>query len=240
MEDLIKSIKAHLYDKATSPLFGTFAVSWGIWNYKFVLVLFSSMSVDKKIDYISTLLFPHLHSYLLQGALYPLLTAVFFIFAYPFPAKFVYSFTRKQQKELREIKQKIEDETPLTIEESRKIRREIVNLELEFERELERKDSEIQKLKDIVDNYNNKSISKADDNDISSEQLALLKLVSENGEQLEEMLISLSDTDRVKTEYNLGELLRMKLINDLHLTDGMAYKILHEGRTLLVRKGLVK
>lgn len=251
MEDLIKSIKAHLYDKATSPLFGTFAISWLIWNYKFVLVLFSSLPVDERIDYISTFLYPCLSSYFLQGALYPLFTAVVFIFIYPYPAKFVYSFTRKQQKELRKIKQEIEDETPLTIEESRKIRRDMTNLELEFERELERRDSEIQRLKDIIDEHKNVLTETHDAKETSkmvfldksynldSEQLALLKLVSQGDRPLEKELISLSDIDKVKTEYNLGELLRMELINDFYLDQGKAYKITHEGRTVLVKEGLV-
>ncbi len=158
MEDMIKSMKAHLYDKAISPLFGTLFISWLFWNYKFILVFFSSLPVIEKIDYISSVLYPEISSNLLQGALYPALTAIFFIYAYPYPAKKVYKYTRNKQKELREVKQIIENETPLTLEESRKIRRGIIYAEREYENELKRKDEENKKLNTSVPTLINKNL----------------------------------------------------------------------------------
>ncbi len=257
MEDFIKSIKAHLYDRATSPLFGAFVISWVLWNYKFVVTILSSMEVHDKFDYISTFIYPSVNTCLLQGLLYPLLTTLSFIFLYPYPAKFVYSFTRKRQKELKEIKQLIEDETPLTHEESRKLRRDMASLDLEYKKELERIGAENQRLKDLIEELkkethvkslvdfggdkkqkiekNNKT-SKA----VNDEQLTLLELVSRDDFPLERDLIKSSKTNKVKTEFNLGELLNMGLINDYHSSGGTSYSITHEGRTLLVNEGIIE
>lgn len=103
MDDFIKSIKATLYDRTTSPLFGAFCISWIIWNYELILILFSSMEALEKINFIKLALYPTFVECILRGGVYPLITAGAFIYGYPYPAKFVYEFTYKKQKELKEI-----------------------------------------------------------------------------------------------------------------------------------------
>lgn len=147
INDLITSIKANLYERVTSPLLGTFAVAWVLWNWRFMVVIFSGMTVYQKFSYVETWIFPSTESFLLFGILYPLLSALALIFIYPYPANFVYKFHRNQQKKLKEIRQQLEDETPLTIEEARKIRHETFQLTKEFDEELKRRDAEIEMLK---------------------------------------------------------------------------------------------
>jgi len=255
MNDLLKSIKAHLYEKATSPLFGIFAISWALWNYKFILVLISSMKVADKLAYISEHFFVDISSSLLTGMLYPILTTVLVIFVYPYPAKFVYEFSRKKQKELREIKQTIEDETPLTVEESRKIRRELIELELKYEKELEYRTTENKRLKEMIDELNsdipsapsseqnatnvNSSHEKPDN--VTHEQFDLLLFISSQKELIKEIeILEHAKTDHVKTKYNLGELVGLKLAK-IHYPNGIAaYEVTHAGRKALVSEGLIK
>lgn len=256
MEDLLKSIKAHLYERTTSPLFGTFTISWIVWNYKFIITIFSSMEVHLKFDYISTFLYPSTSTCLSVGVIYPLLTTLAFIFLYPYPAKFVYSFTRLRQKELKEIKQKIEDETPLTHEESRKLRRDMAALEIEHEKEMERRKTENQRLKEFIEelrkdsnvespvnsdteNETYETVSSTNET-VTDEQLDLLELISSNEYPNERNLIKWSKSSKVKTEFNLGELVNLGLLNDHYASDGTSYSITHEGRTLLVNEGRVE
>ena len=149
-EDVTKSIKSSLYDRASSPLFGAFTLSWSIWNYKLVLTLVSSMDVQSKVKHIETILYPDYQTLLLMGFAYPLIASVLFIFIYPIPAKYIYRYWHSQQIHLKNIKQNIEDETPLTIEESREIRREILNLESQYDAELNRRGTENDRLRDLV------------------------------------------------------------------------------------------
>jgi predicted transcriptional regulator len=151
MEDLFNSIKAYLYDGTSSPLFGAFFVSWLIWNYKAVLVIFSSNPLIVKLDYFSDTLYPISTSFSFTHPIfiliiYPTVTAIAYIYLYPIPAKHIYRYSRNAQRELREVKQEIENETPLTIEESRKIRRDIAEIEFEFEDELKSKNEQILSL----------------------------------------------------------------------------------------------
>ena len=57
-QDFSDSFKAYLYDRTTSPLFGAFAASWIAWNYEIILTIFSGWEVDKKIEFINTVLLP--------------------------------------------------------------------------------------------------------------------------------------------------------------------------------------
>ena len=58
--ELSKSVKAVLYDRISSPLLGTFAVSWVLWNHRFITVLLSNMEPIEKFKVVDTVLYPHL------------------------------------------------------------------------------------------------------------------------------------------------------------------------------------
>lgn len=154
ISDISKSIKAVLYERISSPLFGSFFVSWFLWNYKTILIILSSLDVKKKISYIENCIYPDISELFIHGFLGPFLSSVIFILIYPIPAKWVYRYWSNRQKELKEVKQQIEDKTPLTIEESREIRRELLNLESEHEIELDKKITEIDRLKEIITQNN--------------------------------------------------------------------------------------
>lgn len=121
MDDLLESIKRHIQDRISSPLGGACVVSLVLWNFKLFVVLFSSIEPAAKLDYIETTLYPDTYHIWVQGVLFPVLSALAYIFIYPYPSIVVYSFTLDMQKKLRLLKQKKYDETPLTLEESRKL-----------------------------------------------------------------------------------------------------------------------
>ncbi len=121
MDDLLESIKRHIQDRISSPLGGACVVSLALWNYKLFVVLFSSLEPSAKLDYISTVLYPDDYHLWAKGVVFPLLSALAYLFIYPYPSLFVYSFNLDVQKKLRLLKQKKYDETPLTLEESRKL-----------------------------------------------------------------------------------------------------------------------
>ena len=231
LEDVTKSIKSSLYDRVSSPLFGAFAISWCLINYKLLLILFSSLLAGDKIKYIESTLYPDFLTLFLFNFLYPIIASSLFIFLYPIPAKYIYEYWHSQQIKLKKIKQTIEDETPLTIEESREIRREILSLESEYETEINRKNAENNRLKELVSDLENdllntknqKTISPAKQESpqpkktakprktasttITEEQSEILKSIAGSGGfKNDSELISSSSFDRVKTEYLLEDL----------------------------------
>lgn len=127
--EVIQAIKVSLYERIISPLLGAFVISWSIVNYRFYLIIFSNESVEEKFNLIHSYVFAEIWGYslpynlgiLLFGILIPSAMTWAIIYIYPIPAKHVYEHTRKKQKELKTLRQEIDDEIPLTSKESRKI-----------------------------------------------------------------------------------------------------------------------
>jgi hypothetical protein len=139
MDEIVKSIKAFLYDRTVSPLFGAYACAWSIWNYRVILAIFDGdATLDAKKNFIDDyfgLVFYYVgnHTYYLwgqivHGILGPVLLTLFYLYVYPKLAKPVYKYSLKKQKELTDIKQESENLRLLTNEESRNIIKEIEQL----------------------------------------------------------------------------------------------------------------
>lgn len=246
IDEIFKSTKAQISERIASPLIGSFSLSWCLWNYKFLVILFSNASVSQTFSLVDSVAFPTTGSLFINGVLLPALTAVIYIFGYPYPARFVYEFTRRRQKEINEIRQRIEDETLLTIEESRKIRADIVQVEKKHQEEVDRLNIEISRIKDEVANRYSMNPPKTTDADarptqsLVPTQFALLRLLEEQGGSEEEStLIHLNQQSKVKTEFDLGELVQMKLIKkDYDQNVGAyVYEFTHEGRRVLLMSG---
>lgn len=254
LDDLAKTVKAQLYERVSSPLLGAFAISWLAWNYRFMLVLVSSMPVAEKFAYIDSNIFNSYQNIFLHGTLYPLLTTLSLIFIYPFPAKFVYEYWRTRQRELKEIQQRIDDETPLTREEARELRHETLNARLEFEQELERKSAEITRLKETIKELGPREKADVDrppkkqakpaplkttetNSELDEDQVQILRKIAESEKGLpERRLISSSGNDKVLAEYNLGELQAKGYASRDYDNEHRDYvlKATHPGRSYLV------
>lgn len=250
LDDLTKTVKAQLYERASSPLLASFALAWIAWNYRFIIVLISSMAAHEKFQYIDNHLYQGYWEIALRGALYPLITSLLLIFVYPIPAKYVYEYWRKRHRELKEIQQRIDDETPLTKEDAREIRREAMKATSEYELELERRNSEVVRLKDLINDLERRLIDATStpspvepkpqdqpDPAINPNQIDMLKRVAESATPLlEKTLISSMGSDRVLAEYNLGELEKRGLVSKSYsgARRDSLIKATHSGRTYLV------
>lgn len=252
LDDLTKSIKAQLYERVSSPLLASFCLSWVAWNYRLVVVLLSSVPFAEKFSYIDAHIFPTFQHLILQGSIYPLATALFLIFVYPIPAKHVYEYVRKRQRELKEIQQRIDDETPLSKEEAREIRREALKASLEFEKEIQSKSGEITRLKELIEELQKvepisspeqpkqlKTPTPFGPHDLNDLQFEMLKKIAQSTDGImKKTLLAQSGKDVVLAEYNLGELISAGLAADNYNGAHRDYnlKATHAGRTLLVKR----
>jgi predicted transcriptional regulator len=230
-------------ERLSSPLLGAFSISWCVWNWKFLVILFSNNSATTTFELVEKIAFPDLSSVLLRGLFLPLLTSLAYVFVYPYPARYVYRFTLNRQREINQIKQRIAEETPLTVEESRKLRAEYVENELRHTETIQRLNDEIARLNLLVETQDKKDrsvspLSKAERiyDKLEPTQLALLRLLEKKGGQsLENELIELAARTRVKTEFDLGELERRKLLTRSYSRQGTVVKFTHEGRGVLLK-----
>lgn len=216
-DDLTKEIKAQLYERARSPLLGTFAVAWLGWNVKAVIVLFSTMSVPEKISFWGSL-YPSAWDWAFRGFLLPLGTATLFLLLYPFPARWAYHYWHLQHKKLKAVQQRIDDETPMTREEAAQLRRAALQQQADMQAQLERMG--------------------AGQRELGTQREALLKelgeirvRVSEKDDEirkLSEQLKNVETTQRPAATESTRE--RAALDQEqLHLIDSLVAKMLKEG-----------
>tara|TARA_A200000113_G_scaffold63689_1_gene54765 strand:+ start:382 stop:1149 length:768 start_codon:yes stop_codon:yes gene_type:complete len=195
IDDIVNSVKAELYDRSVSPLMGSFIISWLLWNYKFVLLIFSNIAIDEKFSQIDKLYTNYDTEGIWFWLLLPLITTLIHIYLYPIPAKYVFKHARNKQRELKEIKTQIEDETPLTKEEARDIKRQLALLQIEHEKELERKDSEIEGLKNEVKKHK----SSAEDSYIGEAKKSEKQIIKEAHPSKDTAVLSDKEVEILKT-----------------------------------------
>jgi phage host-nuclease inhibitor protein Gam len=135
LNDIKDSIKAKLYDFAYTPFMSSVLISWVVLNHKYLLVFFADYGLEKKLALLKGWDFAlHTPWFTLPCAMNvfePILFGLFYVFVYPKISKEFYSYTLERTKELKKIKQDVEDETPLTVKESQDIRKEIDYLTIE-------------------------------------------------------------------------------------------------------------
>ena len=100
LKDIWASLVAGVKERTTNPLSFAFLLSWSAWNFKFFVVLFGDGTSAQRIAAIEAL-YPHQLTTYLQGALlYPLVTALLYVFGYPFVSAAAIKFYRGKQVEI--------------------------------------------------------------------------------------------------------------------------------------------
>jgi len=145
-EDFAKDIKAQLYERVRSPLLGAFAFSWVLWNHRLIMAFFSEMKFAEKIAYFDGI-YPSLYDFWICGVVPPLLFALGYIFLYPYPARWIYSYSARQDIRLKEARNKIEDISPLSQEQAKALRKLMLNQAIEHQKEIQELDQLNQELK---------------------------------------------------------------------------------------------
>jgi hypothetical protein len=151
MEDILKSIRVQLYERAVSPLTGGFIIAWCLWNYRFFLVLFSELTLSEKIEWIDCDLYDSRQDAFYFVLLYPLLSTVFYLFIYPYIARLVFKFVRKKQVEMINDKKEIDGKILVDEEEFQQFKKDVHSMEEEYRKESDNKDKEIQNRNEKIE-----------------------------------------------------------------------------------------
>ena len=246
LDDLLKPAKESIAERLASPLLGSFVVAWCLWNYKFLVILLSAASVSQTFVLVESVAFPDAWAVLGRGVLYPFLSAAAYVFLFPYPARVVYGFTHRRQKEINRLRQQIDDETPLTIEESRNLRTEYLERDRRRQELVDRLTSEVTSLTAALEQANvppaPAPISATEKlyGALEPRQLVLLQTLERaGGPATEGALIEGSKEPKVTTEFDLGELERRKLLrkNFNQAEREYTYEFTHEGRRVLLNEG---
>lgn len=134
--DSLNSIKAFLYDRTVSPLFGALITAYLIWNFKILMLATSKDSYAVKewefnnfysqpffeyIPFYGYTELPWLTNYVMCLFVMPVISALIYIYVFPFPAKWVFTFSYNKQVELQNKKKELQGSALITAEEKAEI-----------------------------------------------------------------------------------------------------------------------
>lgn len=203
IKDFIETIKAKLYDFYYNPFLISVFISWLIINREYLLIYFSDSAIKTKLELLENYDFslavslPNqtMHIPMFFCLILPILLGLMYVYLYPLFAIRFYEYTLGRNKKLREAKQKIENETLLSIEESRMIRLEIIKMG----EESKSKDDKISLLSEQL-----KKEDESKDNEISllTEQLKEEKsgaiLLKKELEEIKK-IVKMNETEKQKS-----------------------------------------
>ncbi|RXK01725.1 hypothetical protein CRV02_07535 [Arcobacter sp. CECT 8989] len=147
MKDIVNSFKAHMYERTSSPLLGAFIFYWIIFNYKFLIVLFSDLKPIEKFNEISSNVYPSWIEQYGCGLALPIIATLLYILYFPKISNKIHEKWIEHQNELK----KISNKRVLTYEEYGDLQRRFTELELSFDETFSKKDNEIINLKKSID-----------------------------------------------------------------------------------------
>jgi len=147
MKTIIDSIRLQINERLTSPLVGSFFLSWICWNHRFLFVIFSSLPVRERFEFIDHQLYPAWWETLNAGLIKPALTSILFILLYPRVSNFFLRDWLQKQVETKALRDDIEKETMLTKAESRTILMNSYKIRGEYENTIQELTQEIEILR---------------------------------------------------------------------------------------------
>ena len=118
IDDLKKSFDQIIYERTASPFYGSFIISWCLWNWKIIYLTFF-VSQDK-IDYIVTNFSAFKNIFI-----FPLLSSIFIITLVPFITNGAYWLSLKFNKWRVDQKNLVDGKQLLSIEQSIELREQI-------------------------------------------------------------------------------------------------------------------
>jgi len=154
IDDLKKSFDQIIYERTTSPFYGSFIISWSIWNWKIIYLTFfvSQEKIDSnKIDYIVNN-FSNIGNILI----FPLTSSIFIITIVPFITNGAYWLSLKFNKWRVDQKNIVDNKQLLSIEQSIELREQISKQEERFAKLVEDKNLEIKQLNLQIQEYQKK------------------------------------------------------------------------------------
>jgi hypothetical protein len=234
MEEIKKSISAILYERTTSPLFGTLIFSWLLWNWKIPYLSFfvseSKLKINK-IEYIIT--YYNDSHYLIT---YPLISTFILLTIIPFLSNGAYWLSINFENWKSKHKNLIESKQLLTVEQSIELREQILKQEERFSKLVQDKNSEIESLKKQIDN--DKPVIKVDEttDNPNSELEKLAERIKNNSVELDtfnKITSSIQNNYRMENDANITKLIALLESYDIIYKPEALYRFTETGRRFL-------
>ena len=213
LDEFRKSVNAILYERVSSPLWGTLVFSWLAWNWQFIVVLFFSdpekLGMDK-LEYINENLVN-----VCFNAVLPFLSTLFLLTVFPFISEGAYRLHMYFRKRKDSIKEKYEGDVRLTVQQSIALRMELKKMQEQMKQLSEEKEAELEIVEEERDKAIEENIKKDTESStpssdlINDEENQKIETTLKNRELLKEFetVIEYVNGKKELDEYKLPEIL---------------------------------
>lgn len=158
LREVLDSLKVHVRDRVSNPLYGAFLVSWVVFNYRLLLVLIGEGTWRDKITFIDLTLYPTAEFSFQRGLVFPLLTSAIFVILAPFIRRWVTVFIAERDAVTSGELLRIKRETPLAPDAADALRRSLFDerqRRIDETRKLEAQVAELNTQVDLLVRQNN-------------------------------------------------------------------------------------
>jgi hypothetical protein len=152
IKEVTNSFKAALYQRVSSPLYGTYIFSWIMYNWKIVLPLvFGSPGIDTRLLAFTYALSPSEGSIAYDSVFAPMIATAAILLLQPIIQRFIFIYTEWNKSEGLKKRDKFSNETMLTLEQSNELRASVHKIHAFHQETLENKEAEITSLNKMSD-----------------------------------------------------------------------------------------
>lgn len=233
----------HLRERLSSPLMASFVVSWCLWNYRFLVILFGEAQISTTFDLLDTYL--QRDPYWFRLALGPAFTTALYLFGLPFLDKWVFEFRLSRQLKVNEAKQAIMGATFITESDKRKLLDELQRREAYMTKQIAEVNEENNRLKGMlsklpVDDTEVTVSPTAEPPDVPVVQQKVALLIEDHGDHAETDTIRMEANrkygyTRSEVDFAIGELQQADFIKPHHSRNGTRFSLTHQGLALVLK-----
>ncbi len=196
IKEVTNSIKAALYQRVSSPLYGTYIFSWCLFNWSKVLPLvFGSGTFDARLKTFKAALYTSESVFLYSTILVPILMTVIVLGLQPVLQRFLFIYTEWNKSKGLKKRDEFSSETMLTLEQSNELRASVQKVQQFHQEVLKNKDTEIEEYKKQVE------IKEKSNQALSQKNTTLIEASSASETSMSEI-----STEQAKTKTELSEL----------------------------------
>lgn len=230
LDDVGSSFKGLITERFTSPFLFSFVISWLAFNHKLLIISFSNATdkfpiAEKFKLFDSVLNSSYLEmpfsdkTLLLDGFIFPLISAVFYTFIYPFADYYITKFTLERKVNIRNLRVQKEHDIYYTFDDVQKVYSKHFEDEKRWKSRLDQaeadgayKDSLIKELQSKIDLFNEQTQNNLGATQTANASLALARDYIGMGdlksalEELGEVIVSGSDKQKSQAKSLMKEL----------------------------------
>jgi hypothetical protein len=151
IKEITNSFKAALYQRVSSPLYGTYIFSWILYNWVIVLpLIFGSKVFDQRIIEFKTGMVSSDEDFLYSTVLIPMIITGVILLLQPILQRFHFIYAEWNKSEGLKKRDEFSSETMLTLEQSNELRSSVQKVQQFHQEVLKNKEEEIVEYKKLV------------------------------------------------------------------------------------------